>query len=98
MTLGRLLSELRVFHEKPDLLIQFTWDGENQWTALIPGYIVVDSTVKSITSSMAMGSSPKDVLTKMLSMLRGRVLQIQNNDKAKPFPVPKDITLGDVQI
>lgn len=96
MTLAELLATLRETHKNPDLKIELKWDGGRQWTAVIPGYIVIDSTTKSITSSMAMGETVRDVLLKVVAQSKGRVFQIQNQKDAKPFPVPADLTLGDI--
>lgn len=98
MTLAQLLSELREVHGNPDLKIHITWDGGQQWSASIPGYIVVDASVKSITSSMAQGESLRDVLEKIAGQMKGRVLQIQNDKDAKPFPVPDKLVVGQIDI
>lgn len=96
MTLQALLAELRKVHGKPDLKVQLTWDGGTQWSAVIPGYLVIDAATKSVTSGIAMGPTLKDTLTNMIAQLKGRTLQIQNSKDA-PFLIPADLELGSAQ-
>lgn len=96
MTLQLLLAEIRKLHSKPDLKIQLTWDGGTQWSAVIPGYLVIDAATKSVTSGIAMGPTLRSALDNMIAQLKGRTLQIQNSKDA-PFIVPPDLSLGQVE-
>jgi hypothetical protein len=95
MTLSKLLSELRTVHVRPDLAIQLVWDGAEQWSASIPGYIVIDLTAKSVTSTLSIGKTPREALERMATQLRGRTLQIQNSTQ-RPYLVPAGLELGPV--
>jgi hypothetical protein len=95
MILSKLLSELRTVHVKPDLKVQFTWDGAESWSASLPGYIVIDPTAKSVTSTLSIGTTPREALERMAAQLRGRTLQIQNSTQ-RPYPVPAGLELGPV--
>lgn len=96
MTLQMLLAELRKVHGKPDLKVQLTWDGGTQWSAVVPGYLVIDAATKSVTSGIAMGPTLKDAIGNMIAQLKGRTLQIQNSKDA-PFLIPADLVLGSVE-
>lgn len=96
MTLQILLAEIRKLHGKPDLKIQLTWDGGTQWSAVIPGYLVIDAATKSVTSGIAMGPTLKAAIDNMIAQLKGRTLQIQNSKDA-PYIVPSDLSLGQVE-
>lgn len=96
MTLQTLLAELRKVHSKPDLKVQLTWDGGTQWSAVVPGYLVIDAATKSVTSGIAMGPTLKDAIGNMIAQLKGRTLQIQNSKDA-PFLIPADLVLGSVE-
>lgn len=96
MMLQQLLAELRKVHGKPDLKVQLTWDGGTQWSAVVPGYLVIDAATKSITSGIAMGPTLRQTLENMIAQLKGRTLQIQNSKDA-PFLIPADLVLGSVE-
>jgi hypothetical protein len=97
MTLQMLLAELRKVHGKPDLKVQLTWDGGAQWSAVIPGYLSIDSATKSITSGMAMGPTLRSTLENMIAQLKGRTIQVKDSKDAAPFAVPASLTLGTVE-
>ncbi len=91
MTIAELTKELGIATGSP-VKIQFSWSGNGDWSAEIPGQMLIDPKLKTTSSTLVQGPTPKTVVERFADHLKGKNLMIGD----KPFPIPPDLEVGPV--